>query len=103
VGLVSGPPKACSPALYERVPSALPGGESAPIVPTHTPKKCPQTPAMPEMVRVRVQTRGCQAAPGPSCDGSSVGVVAASVNHFPSPRGAEPRALITLPPYRAGG
>ena len=51
-------------------------------------KQCTQTPAMPEMVRVRVQKRGCPAATGPSCCGSSVGVVAASVNPFPSTRWA---------------
>jgi len=58
MGLVSGPPKACSPALYVRVPSALPGGASSPLVPTQTPTKCQQTPARPKMVRVCVPHRG---------------------------------------------
>src|SRR5690349_6884298 len=83
VGLERGPPKACSPALCVYFPIAFPRGESSPTWPTDTQKSGTQSPVRPEMVRVRLQKRACHAATRQSCCGSSVGLVAVSVNHFP--------------------
>jgi len=55
VGLVKGPPKAQSPALYVRF-QLLSLVESLHLPCLQLPKKkCTQSPALPESVRVRVQ------------------------------------------------
>ena len=56
MGLVRGLPKTCSPALGLRVLIALPCGEPSPTLPTNTQKKCTPFFAIPEIVRVHVQS-----------------------------------------------